>query len=537
MIAVLIAAALALTAFLAWQAQAAARSHRRAAEGVLHDSARFAAGEFLRRARNVVDHYALFPVIYVLSAQERASPGGGFPDREELSRAGRRMSLGPLVAKSLFRLNLLTGSVSASPGTPTELVQWAGEKLPALFAERSAIQGELRAQPVTLAGNPHEIVYGVSPDAAHICLAFDLDTRDLAPLFERVLLDGPLLPGSADGGPAVPVSLELADAWGRVLLRRGDPFNPAFGVEKRVTNLAEGIFLGMTLKTSVPAAAAERLVIGGLPRSRLPVVLGILTLAAALLGAAIVLARRERALAALRDDFVSAVSHELRTPLAQIRLFAETLLLDRTRTPEERRRSLVIIDQEARRLTHLVENTLQFARAERGTVALDLVEDDLSRIVRDAIEAFTPLADARGVRIAAKIPPSVAARVDSAAVRQILVNLLDNAVKYGPAGREVLVALEPGADSIRLSVEDRGPGIPAADRERIWEKFVRLERDRRAHAGGAGIGLSVVRELASLHGGRVHVEEPPAGGSRFVVEFSLAPPALPANALAARREA
>jgi signal transduction histidine kinase len=281
----------------------------------------------------------------------------------------------------------------------------------------------------------------------------------------------------------------------------------------------------MRLRASVPPEAARRLLVGGLPPSRLPVVLGALALAAGLLAAAVALARRERAVAAMRSDFVSAVSHELRTPLAQIRLFAETLMLERTRTPEERRRSLAIIDQEARRLSHLVDNTLQFTRAERGTIALDLAERDLSEIVREAIEAFSPIAAARGVRVAAQIPESLFARVDAGAVRQILVNLLDNAVKYGPPGQQVVVGLASGPRSVRLFVEDRGPGIPPGDRERIWEKFVRLERGDQAHAGGAGIGLSVVRDLASLHGATTRVEAADGGGARFVVEFPPGPAA------------
>jgi nitrogen-specific signal transduction histidine kinase len=535
-IAILLAAAMALAALLAWQALAAGSSHRRAAESVLRDSARFAAREFLRRSRDEIDHYALFPVIYVLSANERASPGAPLPDPEDLARLSRRMTRGRLLAKTLFRVNLATGDVSASPGAPAEVVAWAREKLPLLFAERSSLQGELRAEPATIAGSFHEIVYGVSPDQEHICLAFDIDTTEIKPLFERALAD-PLLPGSAGGGSPPPVSLELRDAWGRVLLRQGDPFDPIYGVEERMTSLGEGILHGMTLKASIPAAAAEKLVLGGVPSSRLPFVLATLLLAAGLLAAAVVLVRRERALAAMRSDFVSAVSHELRTPLAQIRLFAETLLLDRTRNPEERRRSLAIIDQEARRLTHLVDNTLRFTRAEKGQVTLAVAPEDVVRIVRDSVEAFAPLAAARGVQVRMRAPANAVAPVDAAALRQILLNLLDNAVKYGPEGQEVVVGVEPGEDRVRLVVEDHGPGIPPPESGRIFEKFVRLERDRTAHSGGAGIGLAVVRELAQLHGGTARVEEGPGGGSRFLVELPAAASQSVISGAVADREA
>jgi signal transduction histidine kinase len=532
-VAALLAGALGLAILLAWEAQDAARSHRRAAEGVLSDYARFAAAEFLRRARSEVDHYALYPVIYVLSAHERGHPGGQLPRREEIPSLAKGMGHGPLPAKTFFRLDPATGAVSSSPGSPPELAAWAAAKLPSLCAARSGLEGDLDAAPVEVGGTPRVVVYGASPDAARICLAFEIDTRDLAPFLERAFAEAPLLPVSSanSGGGSTFVSLELADAWGRALLRKGSAFNPEFGVEE--TLIDPGVFREMKLKASIPASAAETLVAGGLPRSRLPLVLATLVLAAGLLAAAIVLARKERALSSANADFVSAVSHELRTPLAQIRLFAETLLLERTRSGEERRRSLAIIDQEARRLTNLVENTLEFTRAERGTIALDLAEHDVSRIVRDSIDAFSPLAAARGVRIAAKVPESVFARVDAGALRQVLLNLLDNAVKYGPPGQEVLVALEPEADSLRLFVEDRGPGVPAADRERVFEKFTRLQRDRHSHAGGAGIGLWVVRELALLHGGRVRVEDAAGGGSRFSIEL----PATPATETAAAADA
>jgi len=512
-------AALGLAALLAWQAQDAARSHRRAAEGVLRDSARLAGREFLRRVCNEVDYFGFYPVIYMLSANERASPGSDLPTPEDLSRLARRVGRAPLPARAFFRVDLLTGEVFSSPGAPADLSLWARESLPALLAARAAPLGELAAESLVVAGRPRTIVFGVSPDSAHLGLAFEVETRDLAPYLERAFAEGPLLPAFAGAGPGIAISLELVDAWGRSLFRKGNAIDPAFGVEEKVADPRAGVFRGMTLRTSVPPSAADRLVLGGLPRSRLPILLAVLALAAGLLAAAIVLSRRERALALLRADFVSSVSHELRTPLAQIRLFAETLLLGRTRSPEERRRSLAIIDQEARRLTQLVENTLQFTRAERGTIALDLEDHDLGELVRDSIAACAPIAAARGARIVAEVPEGLFARVDAGALRQILLNLLDNAVKYGPAGQEVLVRLEPGTGVARILVEDRGPGIPERDRERIWEKFVRLDRDRQTNAAGAGIGLSVVRELASLHGGRVSVEDAPSGGARFTVSL------------------
>ena len=142
--------------------------------------------------------------------------------------------------------------------------------------------------------------------------------------------------------------------------------------------------------------------------------------------------RRESELARLRSDFIASVSHELRTPLAQVRMFAETLLLGRVRSEEERLRSLQIVDQEARRLTHLVENILQFSRAERQAIRLAPVPSELASQVTEAVEAFAPVARSRHVVVQTALENDVVCVVDPAALRQILLNLLDNAVKYGP---------------------------------------------------------------------------------------------------------
>jgi signal transduction histidine kinase len=278
---------------------------------------------------------------------------------------------------------------------------------------------------------------------------------------------------------------------------------------------------------------APKLVIGGMPRSNLPMLLSLLALTAGLVVAALLQLHRESELSRLRADFVSGVSHELRTPLAQIRMFSETLLLGRVRSDGERVRSLEIVDQEARRLTHLVENLLHFSRSERQATRLSRAAAPLAPLVREAVEAFAPLAAARGVTFRTELSDGLVAPVDAEALRQMLVNLLDNAVKYGPAEQTITVGLDEGDGKALIRVEDQGPGIPTSDRERIWDRFWRLERDRGSAVAGTGIGLSVVRELVALHGGRAWAEEGRGGvGARFVLELPLAgqPQAAPGGA-------
>jgi signal transduction histidine kinase len=217
---------------------------------------------------------------------------------------------------------------------------------------------------------------------------------------------------------------------------------------------------------------------------------------------------------------VASVSHELRTPLAQLRMFAETLLLGRVRSEQERTRSLEIIDQESRRLSHLVENLLQFSRSERQSLQLQRNTENLSELIRETVEMFAPMARARKVEVDVQLDVDVKGFVDVGAMRQIVLNLLDNAVKYGPAGQRVRIALTANGSAARLTVDDEGPGIPAKDRLRIWKAFQRLERDVNSAVAGSGIGLAVVCDLILAHDGKAWVEENPNGhGARFVVEL------------------
>ncbi|HUQ19047.1 MAG TPA: HAMP domain-containing sensor histidine kinase [Gemmatimonadaceae bacterium] len=275
---------------------------------------------------------------------------------------------------------------------------------------------------------------------------------------------------------------------------------------------------GLQLFMRVNPQLAGTLVIGGLPRSRLPFLLGLLALAAAMSFVAVAQIRRETELARLRGDFVSSVSHELRTPLAQIRLYLETMRLGRASTPEQREWSLGHIEREATRLSHLVENVLRFSRMGRADVpptSLVDVTDELGRIV----DEFQPLASGSRATIEAELVDAPKMLLRPEALRHLLINLLDNAVKYGPSGQTVRVGMALKNGQLLISVSDEGPGIPKEDRELIWRPFW---RGRNAGgAGGSGIGLSVVREIARQHGGDAWVEDSPRGGACFVVAIPI----------------
>jgi len=261
----------------------------------------------------------------------------------------------------------------------------------------------------------------------------------------------------------------------------------------------------------------------------MPYIVALLLLTSGLLLTAVWQLRREAELAALREDFVSSVSHQLRTPLTQIRMFGETLMLGRVRNEAERSRATEIIVDESNRLTHQVENVLLFSRGERDALNLNLVAEDVGALVESVAESFEPLARAADAGIERRIETGIVCTMDVEATRQAVLNLLDNAVKYGPAGQVIEIGVRgtPREQNglATIWVEDEGPGVPLGQRERVWDPYVRLDRDRASAAAGSGIGLAVVRRVIEAQRGRVRVEtagRTPGPGARFIIELPLA---------------
>ena len=336
----------------------------------------------------------------------------------------------------------------------------------------------------------------------------------LTSIFGSVFARHPLLPRSVTGGGrnADLVRLEVTDPGGRVLYRAGADAGPG-SYAGDAASAGAGAFM---VRAWLPAAVAGRLVLTH-PASRLPLLLGLLTLTAGLAAVGTRQLRREQELTRLRSDFTSSVSHELRTPLTQILLFAETLEMGRARGEDARREALGIIVQEARRLVHLVENVLHLSQAERQMVRVRKQTIRLAPVVREVVERFAPLAGSSAVRLRTELDELLVASVDPECLHHVLINLLDNAVKHGGPSGPVTVRAALHRGYARLEVEDTGPGVAAADGERIWEPFVRLGGSEAV--AGSGIGLAVVRHLVDAHGGLCRTEAAAGSGARFVAEF------------------
>jgi len=233
---------------------------------------------------------------------------------------------------------------------------------------------------------------------------------------------------------------------------------------------------------------------------------------------------RQMRLSQMKSDFVSNVSHELRTPLSSIRVFGEYMRLGRVEKPEKVRQYGEYIEAESRRLTQLINNILDFSKIESTEKKYRFCETDVVELVEQTVDAFeVPLRD-KGVSISFEAEAAPRLRMDKDAIAQVLMNLLDNAVKYSDGRKDIDVRVTSTAAEVRIAVEDHGIGIPAAEQKKIYEKFYRVGSTLVHDVKGSGLGLSIVQHVVQAHGGRVELVSVPGQGSTFTIVLPVAQP-------------
>jgi heavy metal sensor kinase len=223
---------------------------------------------------------------------------------------------------------------------------------------------------------------------------------------------------------------------------------------------------------------------------------------------------------ALQRQFMEDSSHELRTPIYVAHTAAQVTLGHEGRSEEEYREALTTIDQQLRRLQHIVEDMFVLARADAGAYPLQVVEFDLGETVNECVRAAALLGQRHGVTVTGPDPQELPGRGDEGLIRQLVLILLDNAVKYTPAGGKVSVAIdESDPQSYAVIVRDTGPGIPQEARERIFERFYRVDKARSrsgvAGGSGAGLGLAIAKWITDMHGGGLSLIDTDRQGSTF----------------------
>ncbi len=322
------------------------------------------------------------------------------------------------------------------------------------------------------------------------------------------------------------LSLEVATADGVVLFGRADRTRPLRAIVRQEGRGSPTVTVALLVSQfSIPLLApATKYQLGHLA----------LLLAATILvlGIAVGSSRREALLARARSDFIAGVSHDLRMPLAQILLASETLAMRRERDEEQRLTLSSSIVREARRLVALVDNVLLFSRSGAVELRARLEPVPVNELLADVAEAAQLAIDDAGHTLEVRHAEPLAVLGDRQLLRQALINLVENAMKYGGDGRHIRLGAEQSAPAlVRLMVDDDGPGVPASQRVLVFEPYERLGRDQTSERTGTGLGLAVVRHIAVACKGRVWIEEARGGGTRVVLELAssplheLAPPA------------
>ncbi|MGB5673123.1 MAG: ATP-binding protein, partial [Gemmatimonadota bacterium] len=227
---------------------------------------------------------------------------------------------------------------------------------------------------------------------------------------------------------------------------------------------------------------------------------------------------RTRQLEGIRRDFVANVSHELKTPLTNILGFSEAIAED-DEVPVGPRGFATRIVANSRRMQALVDDLLDLSRIESGAWKPEPVALELGTVTREVWSTFDRRPDDPGVALSVAAPEGLVVHADPDALRQILRNLLDNALRYAPASTAVSVSAAHEDNSVRIVVEDEGPGIPTAHLERVFERFYRVDAARSREAGGTGLGLSIVKHLVGAHGGEIGIESEVGNGTRVWIVF------------------
>jgi len=224
-----------------------------------------------------------------------------------------------------------------------------------------------------------------------------------------------------------------------------------------------------------------------------------------------------------KTNFVSNVSHELKTPLTSIRMYAELLGGPRVQDPEKRQRYLDVIIKDSHRLTRLVNNVLDFSRLEQQRKKYEVRNIDLLEAVDEVLENQSVRLQDAGMELIREYATADApVRTDRDALEQALLNLIDNAIKYAAEGKELTVAIQTGPEETVLQVKDRGPGIPAAHRRRVFEKFHRVDDSLTANQPGSGLGLSIAKRMLEDLGASISCRPRDGGGTTFTVKWPAA---------------
>lgn len=505
------------------------QSNEQALESALEDKIRFASWIYNTTAEESLKQSAYQTLKAVLGSVEKNKNGQLSIDldpevynqkqkRSNNSECNRNF-LKPVQGVFVYDLN--TGQIAnktANGKTGDQFNSWLKKEVKELSSSASRLYKKLYKDEteheylVIMAQSP-----GLSPLNRKLIIGAKVRVENLELLFKEIWKNKKILPESVGGDQTAEemMAVEINSENGARIFSSGDPSDKTISVKAGFNNESD-VFTG---KMAISSPKGSNLMSAGIHGASNMILIILFVLASGLGIIAFLQFKNESKLIRMKRDFVSNVSHELRTPVTQIRMFAETLLNGRTRSNKEVKKSLQIIEKESERLSHLISNILDFTAKEHQVLKTSPEIIQVDQEIKQAVQAFKPIADSASNQIELDVEP-LTAWLDPSGFKQILINVLDNAVKYGPEGQQIDIRLIKHENNFTLSIIDEGPGIPEEIQNKVWESHWR--QDDSGHSKtGIGIGLSVVKQYLEQLKGSVEIRNNEDKGAEFKFRFPI----------------
>ncbi len=513
----LVAGSLFMMLILGWQAYHSVHQQRIVAEKVLVEYAQLAADEFARRIMADIGYRGYFRTLNDWRSSLEESKYNLVQLKKTLAKRDCKKEKNNNLAKNYFFyvsdnqefFNSNCGSLEQ-----VDFIQLLIEKFDTKqLTEKpfAFIHTQLNQIPITLiVAKIKQGLYGFAVNRQQLIHKLTISLNK-APILPRVLADGKATNQM--------LTVNMQDHLGNSLVGTPFPYKQSLVATKALKGEYSGIFRDHIIHVAINADSTEQLIIGGLPDNNLTAVISTMVATFMVFIISLLQLKKEQRLNQLRKNFVAEVSHELRTPLTQIRMFSEMLLQGKTRNSQEKNKYLSIIHRESLRLNNLIENVLKYSETQAQR-PIQLDSQDLAPIISNIINDFLPIAKEKNVILKVDIE-SCHIPIEIHALKQIILNLLDNAVKYGPEKQTISIQAKKTDHKYRLSITDQGAGIPANRQQQIWQAYYRLPGEHEAAIAGTGIGLYLVKQLAHQMKAKIWVKNQAEGGSQFILEWTL----------------
>ena len=496
-----------------WQAFQSSAQHLQVSQNVMRDYSSMAAQQFIRKFKGKMGYWGFHDLSLQLNSNLNEI-------RETLS-VYLKMSNNELKPQQLHIRNGIESIYLYSK--LNQSTEW-------LFGNQVTIKSNILKSMDLDAGKPFQVIHPDNSQGLLTMVYFPLDENHFTLVefkkeFVKSTLDLntkllELLPSvlaqkiNDSGGIFLKIKAPNRETF---FYHHGTNTNPYLLSETIIGDDYGGLFKGYSIYAAIDESLAESLIIGGMPHNQIPKLLLLIIITLFTLLVSLWMYRREKQLAFLRSQFVARVSHELRTPLTQIRMFSETLLLNRVKDKQTTKHYLEIIHRESKRLTIMVNNILNKHQIDQQLNPVKFINVNLKQELIFACEVLQQALDKKDMNLQINIDESIEVKTDENRFKQIIINLMDNAIKYGADAQTIVIDCEVKGGFYCLSICDRGPGVPKNKQKLIWQAYQRLNRDEKRGINGTGIGLSITAENLKSINGHYKLRNRENGGACFKI--------------------